>query len=320
MRFVTYADNEGHRVGVVEGETICPLMPGIRLIDLLGDPEQLRAAGESALRAPRAARVLHDVQLRAPIPRPPTVRDFMTFEQHLVGTTKLRGADAQIPEQWYAAPAFYFTNPYAVHGPNDDVSIPPGCSMFDFELEAAAVIGRPGRDISVADAETHIAGYLMMNDWSARDLQFAEMQVGLGPAKGKDSANSLGPVLVTSDELAPYRSENSFALQMTAKVNDVVVAEDMWSNMAFSYAQMIAYASRGTEVRTGDVLSSGTCGGGCLAELWGRNGFDAHSPLSHGDVVTLTVEHLGTQSSRVVSADPRSGDDLTATSKPGSNR
>lgn len=321
MRFVTYADSSGERAGVVDGgDVIHALAPGVRLIDLLGDPEQLRDVGQNALQQTHAVHAMTDVRLRSPIPHPPTVRDFMTFEQHVAGATRLRGPHAQIPDQWYVAPAFYFTNPYAVCGPHDDVSIPPGCSMFDFELEAAAVIGRPGRDISVADADSHIAGYLMMNDWSARDVQFAEMQVGLGPAKGKDSASSLGPVLVTPDELAPYRSGNSFALRMTANVNEVVIGEDIWSNMAFSYAQMIAYASRGTDVRTGDVLSSGTCGGGCLAELWGRNGFDAHPPLAAGDIVTLTVEHLGSQSSRIVSAVPSLGDDLTATSKTGGSR
>ncbi|MEU1514861.1 fumarylacetoacetate hydrolase family protein [Streptomyces sp. NPDC005811] len=135
-------------------------------------------------------------------------------------------------------------------------------SGLDFELEAAVVVGRGGRDVSVDEAEPHIAGYVLMNDWSARDPQFAEMHVRLGPAKGKDSAG------------------NAFDLRMTAAVDGRVVGEDRWSNMAFSYAQMIAHVSRGTEVRNGDILGSGTCGGGCLAELWGREGLDAHPPLA----------------------------------------
>jgi 2-keto-4-pentenoate hydratase/2-oxohepta-3-ene-1,7-dioic acid hydratase in catechol pathway len=187
--------------------------------------------------------------------------------------------------------------------------------MFDLELEVAAVVGRGGRDIAVEDADAHIAGYVLMNDWSARDLQFAEMQVRLGPAKGKDGATTLGPVLVTPDELEPHRAGNAFALRMEASVNGEPIGDDMWSAMAFSYAQMIAHASRGAEVRTGDVLGSGTCGGGCLAELWGRRGFDAHPPLRPGDVVTLTVERLGTQECRVVAGDhpDRPADALRAT-------
>jgi Fumarylacetoacetate (FAA) hydrolase family len=210
MRFVTYAGKDGEWVGVLSGEQIYPLQPGIRLIDLIGDDNQLRAAGEEALRRPRAVLAADAVRLRAPIPDPPTVRDFMTFE----------------------------------------------------------------------------------------------------PVKGKDSATTLGPILVTPDELAPHRAGNAFALRMEAAINGIPIGADMWSNMSFSYAQMIAYASRGTEVRTGDILGSGTCGGGCLAELWGRRGLDAHAPLTPGDVVTISVANLGRQRSRVIADDqPGSGAD-----------
>jgi 2-keto-4-pentenoate hydratase/2-oxohepta-3-ene-1,7-dioic acid hydratase in catechol pathway len=314
MRFVTFAEDGADRAGVVAGDEVFALPEGVRLLDVIGDTGRLLEAGEEALRAARLVRPYASLRLRSPIPDPPTIRDFMTFERHVEGTAKLGGPDAVVSEQWYAAPAFYFTNPYAVTGPHDDVAMPPGCTMFDFELEVAAVIGRGGRDIAVAEADAHIAGYVLMNDWSARDLQLAEMRVRLGPAKGKDSATTLGPVLVTPDELAPHRAGNAFALRMEASVNGKPVGDDTWSAMAFSYAQMIAYASRGTEVRTGDVLGSGTCGGGCLAELWGREGFDAHAPLAPGDVVTLTVEHLGSQESRVVASTgpERPADDLRA--------
>ncbi|MEV0619036.1 fumarylacetoacetate hydrolase family protein [Nonomuraea sp. NPDC050404] len=295
MRFVTYAASEGDRAGLLVSQEVYALPPGVRLVDLLDD---LRGAGEAALRDPAEVVPLEAVRLRAPIPDPPTVRDFMTFEQHVEGVAKLMGA--QVPAQWYEAPAFYFTNPYAVRGPYDDVPVPPGCEVFDFELEVAAVVGRSGRDLSVEEAAGHIAGYVLMNDWSARDLQLAEMEVRLGPVKGKDTATTLGPVLVTPDELEPYRAGNAFDLPMTAAVNGLTVGGDRWSNMSFSYPQMLAYASRGTEVRAGDVLGSGTCGGGCLAELWGRLGLEAHAPLSAGDTVTLTVERLGVQRCRVV--------------------
>jgi 2-keto-4-pentenoate hydratase/2-oxohepta-3-ene-1,7-dioic acid hydratase in catechol pathway len=270
------------------------------MIDLLGDDgERLADAGAQALSDPDRVREYDEVRLMAPIPAPPTVRDFMTFEQHYAGVLLMISPEAVVPAQWYEAPVFYFTNPYAVIGPHDPVPIPPGCTVFDLELEVAAVIGRAGRDLTAEDGERHIVGYTILNDWSARDIQFEEMQVRLGPVKGKDTATTLGPVLVTADELAPYRSGTSFDLAMTVAVNGVVVGTDRLSSMHFSFGEMVAHASRGTEVRPGDVLGSGTCGGGCLAELWGRRGRDAHAPLHDGDVVTVSVDRLGTLTSRI---------------------
>lgn len=300
MRFVTFVEDDGDRVGVLAGDQVHALAPGVTLLDLLGTEGGLREAGERALASPSAVRTYAGLQLRAPLPDPPTVRDFMTFEQHVEGVVRLAGADAVVPERWYEAPAFYFTNPYAVRGPHEDVPVPPGCRLFDLELEVAAVIGRTGRDVHPDDGESHIAGYTILNDWSARDLQFAEMEVRLGPTKGKDSATTLGPVLVTPDELEPWRSGTAYDLAMTVEINGTSVGEDRWSSMAFSFGDLVAYASRGTEVRPGDVLGSGTCGGGCLAELWGRHGFDAHPPLRPGDVVTVSVEQLGSLTTRIV--------------------
>lgn len=293
MRFVTYLESGGDRVGVLdEAERVHALASGVTMLDLLRRGT-LREAGESALRAPAAIRPLSEVRLRAPIPDPPTVRDFMTFERHVEGVARLAGVGASVPERWYEAPAFYFTNPYAILGPADEVPIPPGSRQFDLELEVAVVIGRAGRDIHPEDADAHIAGYTILIDWSARDLQFAEMQVRLGPTKGKDTATTLGPVLVTPDELQPWRTDTAYDLAMTVEINGEQLGADRLSSMAFSFGEMIAYASRGTEVRPGDILGSGTCGNGCLAELWGRQGRDAHPPLQTGDVVTVTVERLG---------------------------
>jgi 2-keto-4-pentenoate hydratase/2-oxohepta-3-ene-1,7-dioic acid hydratase in catechol pathway len=299
MRFVTYADAHGDQVGVLADSLVHALAVGSTLRGLL-ETDSLREAGEQALAHPEAVLPLADVRLRAPIPDPPTVRDFMTFEQHVQGVALLAGDGGTVPPRWYEAPAFYFTNPYAILGPQDDVPVPPGSQQFDLELEVAAVIGRAGRDIDPADADDHIAGYTILVDWSARDLQFAEMEVRLGPTKGKDTATTLGPVLVTPDELAPWRTETGFDLAMTVEINDRRLGQDRWSSMAFSYADMVAYASRGTEVRPGDILGSGTCGGGCLAELWGRQGFEAHPALRPGDLVTVTVEQLGTVSARII--------------------
>jgi 2-keto-4-pentenoate hydratase/2-oxohepta-3-ene-1,7-dioic acid hydratase in catechol pathway len=301
MRFVTYTDARGAHAGVLSGGAIHGLPEGVTLRGLLGDDgERLRAAGENALRDPREVLEFDQTQLLAPIPDPPTVRDFMTFERHYAGSLLALDSAATVPPAWYRAPAFYFTNPYAVCGPHDDVPVPPGSSRFDLELEVAAIIGRGGRDIDVEQAESHIAGYCLLNDWSARDLQFEEMTVRLGPAKGKDTSLSLGPMLVTPDELAPYRAGTSFDLAMSAQINGVTIGTDRWNSMHFSYAEMIAYASRGTEIRPGDVLGSGTSGGGCLAELWGRQGPDAHRPLEPGDVVTIAVDELGSMTSRIV--------------------
>ena len=209
---------------------------------------------------------------------------------------------AGVPERWYAAPTFYFTNPYAVYGPHDDIPMPPGSAVLDFELEVAAVVGRAGRDLTPEQARDHIVGYTVFNDWSARDLQSAEMKVGLGPCKGKDTATTLGPYLVTADELERYRDADGFLrLALTASVNGEVVGKDLLSNMSWTFEEMVAYASRGTWVRPGDVLGSGTCGnGGCLAELWGRNGAQTPPPLRPGDVVTLTVQGIGSLSSTVL--------------------
>jgi 2-keto-4-pentenoate hydratase/2-oxohepta-3-ene-1,7-dioic acid hydratase in catechol pathway len=190
MRFITYADERGDRVGVLDQDAqVHALSPGVTMLDLLR-AGTLRDAGERALADPATVGPLGQVRLRAPVPDPPTVRDFMTFERHVEGVARLAG-DGGPPEQWYQAPAFYFTNPYAVLGPDDNVPVPPGCHVFDLELEVAAVIGRPGHDLHPDQAADHIAGYTILIDWSARDLQFAEMQVRLGPTKGKDTATTL---------------------------------------------------------------------------------------------------------------------------------
>ena len=234
--------------------------------------------------------------------RPPSIRDFVAFEEHVEGVVKSVSGGGEVVAEWYEAPTFYFTNPHALVGAHDDVPVPPGCELLDFELEVAAVIATAGGDLSPEQARDHIFGYTILNDWSARDLQRREMRVGLGPAKGKDFASTLGPWLVTADELEPYRDDDGFLrLLMTVDVNGVEVGRDLLSNMGWPFEELVAYASRGTQVRPGDVLGSGTCGnGGCLAELWGRRGRQDPPPLRPGDTVTMTVEGIGRISNRVV--------------------
>ncbi len=296
MRIATFTHEGRTRSGIVEADAVRPFPDGVGVLDLLRD-DRLGEA-ESLAQDPVP---LAEVRLCAPF-EPPTVRDFAVFEEHVEGMRRGKDPEGKIPDAWYEAPAFYFTNPYAVVGPDDEVPVPPGCKVFDFELEVAAVIGRAGRDLTPEQAREHIAGYLIMNDWSARDLQIREMQVGLGPAKGKDTATTLGPWLVTADELEPYRDEDGLLrLALTASVNGTVVGRDLLSNMSWTFEELVAYASRGTWVRPGDVLGSGTCGnGGCLAELWGVRGRQDPPPLRPGDVVELTVEGIGSIRNTIV--------------------
>lgn len=297
MRFCTFLDQSGPRAGVLVDDTVHALPVGHQLLDLVADPDRLREVGEEAIGDGSHSQPLLEVHLLAPIPTPPTVRDFMTFESHIAGVL---GPTKPVSAQWYQAPAFYFSNPYAVIGPADPVPVAPGSLLFDLELEVAAVIGRGGSDLRPEEAEAHIAGYTILVDWSARDIQLNEMEVGLGPTKGKDTATTMGPVLVTPDELEPFRTHTTFGLEMTASVNGQQIGVDRLDSMAWTFGDMVAYASRGTEVRPGDVLGSGTCGGGCLAELWGRHGLGSHRALEPGDTVTVAVEQLGTMSLEVV--------------------
>ncbi|MDR6975053.1 2-keto-4-pentenoate hydratase/2-oxohepta-3-ene-1,7-dioic acid hydratase in catechol pathway [Streptomyces sp. 3330] len=304
MRFATYEHQHRRRVAVVDEDGALRPVPGERsLTELIRSADGLDAlldAGAAALGAPAGPQV-SEVRLLPPL-EPPTVRDFVTFEEHVEGVRRSVDGAGGVPEAWYDAPTFYFTNPYAVVGAHDDVPVPPGSALLDFELEVAAVVGREGRDLTPERARDHIIGYTVFNDWSARDLQSREMQVRLGPCKGKDTAATLGPYLVTADELEPHRDADGFLrLALTAAVNDEIVGEDLLSNMSWTFEEMVAYASRGTVVRPGDVLGSGTCGnGGCLAELWGVRGQQSPPPLRPGDTVTLTVEGIGTVSNTVV--------------------
>ncbi|MEU0117999.1 fumarylacetoacetate hydrolase family protein [Streptomyces bobili] len=302
MRFATYEQHGRSRLATVGDDGTLYPCPGTgTLLDLIqAGPEALREAGNACLDAPRGPHV-SQVRLLPPL-QPPSVRDFVTFEEHVEGVRRSIDGVPGAPDAWYDAPTFYFTNPYAVIGAHDDVPVPPGSQALDFELEVAAVIGREGRGLTPEQARDHIIGYTVYNDWSARDLQSREMQVSLGPCKGKDTATTLGPCLVTADELEPYRDSDGFLrLALTAEINGEVVGKDLLSNMSWTFEEMTAYASRGTWVRPGDILGSGTCGnGGCLAELWGVRGSQDPPPLKPGDTVTLTVEGIGTVSNTVV--------------------
>jgi 2-keto-4-pentenoate hydratase/2-oxohepta-3-ene-1,7-dioic acid hydratase in catechol pathway len=304
MRWASFTDETGsERVGVLAETDVLALEAGLRLIDLLDDPgERLAEEGERALAEPVNVFALDHVRLLAPIPRPPSVRDFYAFEQHVRTARQRRGLE--MDPDWYELPVFYFSNPAAIVGPGDDVAVPPGSTQLDFELEVAAVVGREGADLDPDEAESYIAGFCVMNDWSARDLQRREMKLSMGPVKGKDFATTLGPTLVTPDELEPYRKDRAYDLAMTATVNGVEYSRASLADIYWSFGEMLAYASRGTRLLPGDVIGSGTCGTGCILELSLVHGEDAYPWLAPGDEVVLEVEHLGRIANRVVEGVP----------------
>ena len=210
----------------------------------------------------------------------------------------------EMDPDWYELPVFYFQNPAAIRSSQDDVPMPPGSVKYDFELEFAAVIGRAGANLTPDEAEQHIAGYLLFCDWSARDLQAREVLHTLGPVKAKDTATSLGPWLITPDELAPRRSGKSFDLQMSASVNGRPYSKGNADDLYWSFGQMISYASRGTRVQTGDVIASGTVGTGCILELSTVHSEDEYPWLKPGDEVRLEADLLGAITARITPPPP----------------
>jgi len=233
-----------------------------------------------------------------PVPMPPvaSIRDFYAFEQHVKTARALRGLE-MLP-QWYQVPAFYFSNPNCVLNDGDEVCAPHGSEALDYELELACVIGTSARDLPDDDRALEcVAGFTIMNDWSARDLQRAEMAIGLGPSKSKDFATSLGPTLMTFDELKSHYRDGRLQLEMTARVNGRELSRGNAGTMYWTWPQILAHASRDTELQLGDVLGSGTVGTGCILELTPEK---AGGWLKPGDVVELEIERLGILRNRVV--------------------
>jgi 2-keto-4-pentenoate hydratase/2-oxohepta-3-ene-1,7-dioic acid hydratase in catechol pathway/glyoxylase-like metal-dependent hydrolase (beta-lactamase superfamily II) len=294
MRWVTYRSDDGERTGVLSGDAIHAVTPGVSLLELIGrGAAGLKEAGEDALRSAPAV-PLDQVTLAAPIPQPPSIRDSLCFLDHMRNCQASMGGGRVLKDTWYRIPAFYFACPSTVLGPYDDAPMAPGSAWQDFELEIAAVIGTAGKDLSVAEAEQAIVGYMIFNDWSARDLQQLEGQLAIGQAKGKDSGVTLGPYLVTPDELEPYRRDGKLGLQVTALVNDTVIGSGSTAAMDWSFAEVISYASRGVMLRPGDVFGSGTVPTCTLVEHLNPTAPESFRGwLRDGDVVTLNVQGLG---------------------------
>lgn len=302
MRIARWRDGQSIGEGFVVGEDVVPFPDG-------GSVASVLAAGLDRLPGTYAAvdsgnaRPLADVQLLAPL-RAAAIRDFVAFEEHVEGVSASVDGKSEVVPEWYQAPTFYFTNPHTVIGPNEDVSTPV-TERLDFELEIAAVIGgSPKSNLDATAGTAAIFGYTIMNDWSARDIQSREMKVRLGPAKGKDFALSLGPWIVTVDELEQFVDDDGFlAVRAEAWINGELIGEDLVSNMGWPFGELVAYASRNSRVVAGDVLGSGTVGnGGCLGELWGRRGELLPAPLKQGDEVRLVVEGLGELTNRIGAA------------------
>jgi fumarylacetoacetate (FAA) hydrolase len=247
---------------------------GDRVIQLAAQTLQSFFSGGGSARE-HAEYPLAEVELRPPVLHPPSVRDFYAFEQHVKTARANRGLE--VPPEWYEIPVFYFSNPAAIFGPEDEIPYPPGTNELDYELEVAAIIGVDGA----------IGGFTVMNDWSARDLQRKEMKVGLGPAKGKDFATSLGPIVVTPDEFDGSEGE------MVARVNGEERSRGNLRDLNWPWERLLEQAARNTHLVPGDVIGSGTVGTGCILELGDGRW------LRPGDEVELEVEGLGVLRNRI---------------------
>lgn len=260
-------------------------------------------AGERATRLEQADPIT-PARYCPPVLQPPSVRDFYAFEAHVRNARQKRGLP--VPPEWYQIPAFYFSNPACLVGHEEPVRKPPETERLDYELELAVIIGRTGGDWTPLEAEEAIAGFTLMNDWSARDIQQQEMKIGLGPAKGKDFATSLGPIVVTPDELEAWRETDPprgsrWRLRMQARVNGKTLSDNNASTMYWTFGELIAHASRNTRLQIGDVIGSGTVGFGCLLEF--PDG--THPWLQPGDVVELEAEGIGVLRNPIVVASQR---------------
>ena len=231
------------------------------------------------------------------------MRDFLTFEAHVEGMARGSGR-ARVPAGVVRRTVLLFMAPHAVHGPYDEVAMPPDTERLDFELEIAAVICRDVRNVTPGESpRLRSAGICVMNDWSARDVQEREMTLGLGPSKGKDFATTIGPWIVTADALEPHSDDpGSSTSQMSVEVTASRSAPTGPAIWAGPSSELVSHASRASWVKAGEVLASGTCATGALAEAWGRTGTLEPPPLQIGDVVEMTVEGIGTISNRIVAA------------------
>ncbi len=322
MKFVTFKNGNQDKLGMLVNDAIYDLNainPEI--------PDSMKAFlknGEAAMQQAKAveSKILKgeitsgfDVQrtiLLAPVPEPTSCRDGYAFRQHVASARRNRKVDMIAEFDQY--PIFYFTNHNAIHGPGDVECMPDHFQKLDFELEAAIVIGKKGRNVRAAEADAYIAGYMIMNDMSARTLQMEEMLLNLGPAKGKDFSTVIGPWLVTPDELEPYKTKckpghtgNAYNLEMVCKVNGIEVSRGNMADMDWTFAEIIERCAYGVDILPGDVIGSGTVGTGCFLELNGTGllndpNFKTQWLLPN-DVVEMEISGLGHLSNTIKAVD-----------------
>jgi len=326
MKLVSFLKNNEERLGLfnenkifdleLSGKELNLALPS-KMSDLLNDFENMKSKAKDVDNAIKNGKISKNlekdkIKMLAPVPHPTSCRDGYAFRQHVATARRNRGVD-MIPE-FDQFPIFYLTNHNAIFGEGEIVVEKDHLEKLDIELEAAIVIGKKGKNIDVKDADSRIAGYMIMNDLSARVLQMEEMKLNLGPAKGKDFATVIGPWLVTTDELEKYKVEteagNKYDLRMTAQHNGKQISDGNMKDMDWTFAQIIERASYGVELLPGDVIGSGTVGTGCYLELNGTWALEAKaqgkefSPiwLKDGDTVELEITGLGKLSNKIVKA------------------
>jgi fumarylacetoacetate (FAA) hydrolase len=327
MRFISYIIKEKDRTGIEVNGKLYDLKSSAEEIDikLPGRMRRfLRKWDENIILAKRVEDAIkngkikseinrNEIKLLSPVPQPASCRDGYAFRQHVATARSNRGVE-MIPE-FDQFPVFYFTNHNAVFGEGDIIVETDHLQKLDFELECAIVIGKRGKNIKAKNADKYIAGYMIMNDLSARVLQMDEMKLNLGPVKGKDFATSLGPCLVTTDELEMYKIEtecgNKFNLNMKAFHNGKQVSSGNLKDMDWTFAEIIERASYGVELFPGDVIGSGTVGTGCYLELNGTWALEANQKgeeftpvwLKSGDTIELEITGLGKLSNKIIKAE-----------------
>ena len=318
MKLVTFATKEGTvHTGWLKAEGIVAMqkadkrLPNDMLAFIDNHETYFKIIKENRLEELIPHYQLIDVRLMAPLTNPRSIRDYLSFEQHMLNASKTFGHS--IGEAYYDIPVFYFTNHNAVFGPQDEIKRPKNETKMDFELELAVVMGKKGSDIPEDETDDYIFGYTIFNDWTARSLQREEMTLPLGPAKGKDFANAFGPCIVTKDEFEQYSCTISrethpehltmpkttgdrFDVKMSARINGETICEGNYKTAYWTFAQMIKRASDNVTLLPGDILGSGTVGWGSLIE----NNFSVHRPLEPGDQVELEIEGIGVLSNKVV--------------------
>jgi 2-keto-4-pentenoate hydratase/2-oxohepta-3-ene-1,7-dioic acid hydratase in catechol pathway len=293
MRFVKAQTGQGPRLGVVRRDGLVELAHDASRLEPYfgGDGESLHRLAEEIHASPASEFGLDELSLLRPVD-PVSMRDFMVFEEHVLPAWH-RSGKSRGPDVWYEQPVGYFSNAATIRGPRDPIEVPGGSARLDFELEVGAVMSREACSVTPGQAAGHIAGFLILCDWSARDLQFREMDGRLGPFKGKDFGSSLGPVFVTPDEIGDRRSGNGYDLLMTSAVNGRPYGSDRWSSAYWSFEELISYSSWNSRVEAGSIIGSGTCQGGCILELSIRHTPDEYPWLAAGDEVTLSIELMG---------------------------